>query len=95
MKELLLDMKAEVERAKALGQHALDVLVLARLLRRYDSILARSVPGQSPSSPSEEVGTGEAKTRASQAKPGAQSVGSTFWGEVGRAALPARFCGSF
>jgi transposase len=42
MKDLLLDMKAEVERAKALGQHELDVLVLARLLRRYDSILTRS-----------------------------------------------------
>jgi hypothetical protein len=27
MKELLLDMKAEVERAKALGQHELNVLV--------------------------------------------------------------------
>ena len=32
MKDLLLDMKAEVERAKAVGQHELDVLVLARLL---------------------------------------------------------------
>src|SRR5712691_8437098 len=30
-KELLLDMKAEVARAKALGQHELDVLVLAGL----------------------------------------------------------------
>jgi transposase len=39
MKELLLDMKAEVEQAKALGQHELDALLLARLLRRYDSIL--------------------------------------------------------
>jgi transposase len=38
-KDLLLDMKAEVERAKALGQHELDVLVLVRLLRRYDEIL--------------------------------------------------------
>src|SRR5713101_369626 len=42
MKDLLLDMKAEVERAKAAGQHELDVLVLARLLRRYDQLLARS-----------------------------------------------------
>jgi transposase len=39
MKELLLDMKAEVERAKALGQHELDALLLAYLLRRYDEIL--------------------------------------------------------
>jgi hypothetical protein len=29
MKELLLSMKAEVEQAKAAGQHELDVLVLA------------------------------------------------------------------
>src|SRR5437763_5002885 len=36
MKELLLDMKAEKERAQALGQHELDLLVLARLLCRYD-----------------------------------------------------------
>jgi transposase len=39
MKDLLLEMKAEVERAKALGQHELDALVLARLLRCYDEIL--------------------------------------------------------
>jgi transposase len=39
MKELLLDMKAEVEQAKARGQHELDVQVLAPLLRRYDEIL--------------------------------------------------------
>jgi transposase len=39
MKDLLLDMKAEVERAKAEGKHELDVLVLARLLRRYDELL--------------------------------------------------------
>jgi transposase len=40
MKDLLLWMKAEVEQAKALGQHELDGLVLAPLLRRYDSLLA-------------------------------------------------------
>jgi transposase len=40
MKDLLLDMKAEVERAKAWGLHELEVLVLADFLRRYDSILA-------------------------------------------------------
>ncbi len=39
MKALLLDMKAEVEQAKALGQHELEVLVLAPLLRRYDELL--------------------------------------------------------
>jgi transposase len=48
MKELLLDMKAEVERAKALGQHELDVLVLARLLRRYDELLAEGYQANPP-----------------------------------------------
>jgi len=48
MKELLLDMKAEVEQAKALGQHELAVLVLARLLRRYDEILAEGYQANPP-----------------------------------------------
>jgi transposase len=64
MKDLLLDRKAEVERAKALGQHDLDLLVLADFLRRYDEILTRSVPGQSPHPASQ-----EASTRATQTKP--------------------------
>ncbi len=48
MKELLLDMKAEVERAKALSQHELDALLLARLLRRYDSLLAEGYQANPP-----------------------------------------------
>ncbi len=48
MKELLLNMKAEVEQAKALGQHELDVLVLARLLRRYDELLAEGYQANPP-----------------------------------------------
>src|SRR5579859_690044 len=48
MKELLLEMKAEVEQSKALGQHELDVLVLARLLRRYDSLLAQGYQANPP-----------------------------------------------
>ncbi len=39
MKELLLDMKASVEQAKALSRQELDMLLLAHLLRRYDDIL--------------------------------------------------------
>src|SRR5437588_9290297 len=39
MKELLLDMKAEVERAKALGQHEVDVVVLEGLFGRYQTNL--------------------------------------------------------
>jgi hypothetical protein len=48
MKDLLLEMKAGVERAKALGQHELDVLVLARFLRRYDEILAEGYQANPP-----------------------------------------------
>jgi transposase len=51
MKELLLDMKAEVERAKALGQHELDVQVLAPLLRRYDELLTEGYLANPPPSP--------------------------------------------
>ena len=39
MKDLLLEMKAEVEQAKAAGQQEVEVQELARLLRRYDEIL--------------------------------------------------------
>src|SRR5436190_15262103 len=48
MKDLLLEMKAEVERAKALDQHELDILVLARLLRSYDKILAQGYLANPP-----------------------------------------------
>jgi transposase len=51
MKDLLLDMKAEVEQAKALGQHELDVLVLAHLLRRYDEILTEGYLANPPPPP--------------------------------------------
>jgi transposase len=40
MQDLLLEMKAAVEQAKAVGQQALDPLVLARFSRRYDAIVA-------------------------------------------------------
>jgi transposase len=51
MKELLLEMKAEVERAKALGQHELDLLVLADFLRRYDELLTEGYQANPPSPP--------------------------------------------
>src|SRR2546425_9251384 len=53
MKDLLLSMKAEVERAKALGQHELDVLVLAHFLRRYDEILTQGYQANPPAPPPE------------------------------------------
>jgi transposase len=48
MKDLLLEMKAEVERAKGLGLHELDLLVLAGLLRRYDELLAEGYRANPP-----------------------------------------------
>jgi transposase len=51
MKDLLLDMKAAVEQAKAAGKRELDVLVLARMLRRYDELLQEGYlanPAQPP-----------------------------------------------
>jgi transposase len=51
MKELLLDMKVEVERAKAKGQSALDLPMLARLLCRYNEILAEGYLANPPPGP--------------------------------------------
>src|SRR5437588_7326864 len=51
VKDRLVDMKAEVERAKALGQHALDVLVLARFLRRYEELLSEGYRANPPPPP--------------------------------------------
>lgn len=48
MKELLLDMKAKVEQAKAQGQHALDLPVLAELLSRYEKLLAQGYQANPP-----------------------------------------------
>jgi transposase len=48
MKDLLLDMKAAVEHAKAAGQHELDVLALARFHRRYAEVLAQGYLANPP-----------------------------------------------
>ncbi len=61
MKELLLDMKAEVERAKALGQHELDVLVLTRFYRRYDEILTEGYLANPPPPPPQKRTPGRPK----------------------------------
>jgi transposase len=61
MKDLLLDMKAEVERAKAVGQHELDALVLARLLRRYDEILTAGYLANPPPPPPQKRKPGKLK----------------------------------
>ena len=61
MKDLLLSMKAEVERAKALGQHELDVLRLAHLLRRYDEILTEGYLANPPPPPPQKPTRGRPK----------------------------------
>jgi transposase len=61
MKDLLLDMKVEVERAKALIQHELDVLVLARFLRRYDEILSEGYRANPPPPPPKKSEQGKRK----------------------------------
>jgi transposase len=48
MKDLLLDMKVEVEQAKAAGQCELAIPVLARFLRRYDEIVAEGYLANPP-----------------------------------------------
>ncbi len=48
MKDLLLDMKAAVEVAKAAGLHELDVLALARFHRRYQEVLAEGYLANPP-----------------------------------------------
>lgn len=48
MKDLLLNMKAEVERAKAAGRHELDALMLADFLCRYDALLLQGYQANPP-----------------------------------------------
>ena len=48
IKELLLDMKAEVEQARAGGQHQLDVPRLAHFLHRYDKLLTEGYQANPP-----------------------------------------------
>jgi transposase len=69
MKELLLDMKAEVERAKAAGQHELDALVLARLLRRYDEILAAGYQANPAPPPPQKSAQGKRKPGRAKQSP--------------------------
>jgi transposase len=66
MKELLLEMKAAVEQAKALGQHELDALLLAHFLRRYDSILAEGYQANPP--PAAPSTSEQAKRKPGRAK---------------------------
>jgi len=90
MKDLLLDMKAEVEQAKAVSQHELEVLVLARLLRRYDEILTEGYHANPPTPPPKKRTPGRAKQ-----SPARNLLDRLVFGKVGRAPVPARFCCPF
>jgi transposase len=61
MKDLLLDMKAEVEQARAAGKHQLDVPLLARLLRRYEKILVEGYQANPPAPPPKKPVPGKPK----------------------------------
>jgi transposase len=63
MKDLLLDMKAQVEQAKTSGQNALDLPVLAELLHRYHAILIEGYQANPPPPAPQ-------KSEHSQRKPG-------------------------
>jgi transposase len=69
MKDLLLDMKAAVERAKALGLHELDPPVLADLLHRYDSILAEGYQVNPPPPPPKKSEQGKRKPGRAKQSP--------------------------
>ena len=69
MKDLLLEMKAEVERAKALGQDELDILVLAGFLRRYDQILADGYLANPPPPPPQKSEHGKRKPGRAKQNP--------------------------
>ena len=69
MKDLLLLMKTEVEQAKALGQNALDVLVLAGFLRRYEEILAEGYLANPPPAPPKKSAQGKRKPGRARQSP--------------------------
>jgi transposase len=69
MKDLLLEMKAEVERAKALGQHELDLLVLARFLCRYEELLVEGYQANPPPPPPRKSEQGKRKPGRAKQSP--------------------------
>jgi transposase len=69
MKDLLLEMKAEVELARALGQHELDALLLARFLRCYDEILAEGYLANPPPPPPKKSAQGKRKPGRAKQSP--------------------------
>jgi transposase len=68
MKDLLLEMKAEVEQARGAGKQQVDVPILARLLRRYDELLTEGYLANPPPPPPR-------KSEHSKRKPGKAKQG--------------------
>jgi transposase len=68
MKDLLLEMKAEVEQARGAGKQQVDVPILARLLRRYDELLKEGYLANPPPPPPR-------KSEHSKRKPGKAKQG--------------------
>ena len=81
MKDLLLEMKAEVERAKALGQHELDLLVLARFLCRYDELLAEGYLANPPPAPPKKSEHGKRKPGRAKQSPARNLLDRLSWGK--------------
>ena len=79
MKDLLLEMKAEVERAKGLGLHELDLLVLAGLLRRYDELLAEGYLANPPPAARKKSEQGKRKPGRAKQSP-ARNLLDRLWG---------------
>jgi transposase len=68
MKDLLLEMKAEVEQARRAEKQQVDMPILARLLRRYDELLREGYLANPPPPP-------PSKSEHSKRKPGKAKQG--------------------
>jgi transposase len=69
MKDLLLDMKAQVEQARASGQQELDLEVAAALLRRSEKILLEGYQANPPPPPPTKSEQGKRKPGRAQQSP--------------------------
>jgi len=69
MKDLLLDMKAKVEQARASGQQELELEVAAALLRRYEKILMEGYQANPPPPPPQKSAQGKRKPGRAKQSP--------------------------
>lgn len=94
MKELLLDMKAQVEQAKAVGEQELEASVLAPFLRRYDDLLTAGYLANPPPPPPKKSEQGKRKPGRPKQNPARNLLDRLVFRQVGCTAVPARFCGA-